>query len=43
MDLPGFRSLTLWEKLIWLLIAVYLLIVLSVFWMYGFSRLPFPI
>ena len=43
MDPPVMRELSPWEKRIWLVIAAYLLIVLWVFWVYGFSRLPFPV
>ncbi len=33
----------LWEKLVWGTIILYLVVVLIVFWIFGFSRLPFPL
>jgi len=36
-------SLPRWEKITWVLILVYLIIVFYVFWIYGLSRLPFPL
>jgi hypothetical protein len=40
-DLLG-RGMPGWEKAIWALIAVYVVIVLLVFWYLGWSQLGFP-
>ncbi len=31
------------ERPVWLLIAVFIIMAFAIFWMYGFSRLPFPV
>jgi len=37
------REMLLWEKAVWIAIAIFLLIVLAVFWLLGWSQLPFPV
>ncbi len=39
----GFRNIPLWERVIWSVIAIYLIGVFIVFWELGFSKLPFPV
>jgi hypothetical protein len=43
MEKIDLQAIPGWEKVTWILIAVFLIIVFSVFWVYGFSRLPFPV
>lgn len=43
MEKIDLRSIPRWEKTTWLLIVLYLIIAFGVFWIYGFSRLPFPV
>jgi hypothetical protein len=43
MEKIALQSIPRWEIITWVLILVYLLLVLGVFWVYGFSRLPFPV
>jgi uncharacterized SAM-binding protein YcdF (DUF218 family) len=43
MEKIDLQSIPRWEKVIWLLIALFLIIAFSVFWIYGFSHLPFPV
>jgi len=43
MEKIDLRSMPRWEKVTWLLIVAYLIIVFSVFWIYGFSHLAFPV
>ena len=38
-----FRKLLLWEKAVWVVIIIYFLIVFWVFWILGWSKLPFPV
>jgi hypothetical protein len=37
------KTIPAWEKVVWLMIALYLLVVFWVFWSLGWSRLPFPL
>ncbi len=43
VEKPGLQSVPRWEKVTWFLIALYLILALAIFWIYGFSRLPFPV
>ncbi len=36
-------QMPVWLKLSWVVIVVFLAIVLFVFWLLGFSQLPFPV
>ncbi len=36
-------QMPLWLKLSWVVIGIFLAIVLYVFWLLGFSQLPFPL
>ncbi len=38
---PGMSTLPAWLKAVWILIIIYIIIVLAVFWTYGFSLLPY--
>jgi len=38
-----FSGLPRWLQLAWALIAVYLVVVLIFFWLWGWSVLPFPL
>ncbi len=37
------RDLPLWQKITWSLIVIYLLTVLYVYWVIGWSNLAFPL
>ncbi len=42
-DVSIIREMLLWEKAVWVLLLIYFIIVFVVFWLIGWSQLPFPV